>query len=227
MSRKHIILIIICSLLFPLGSFSSIPVTGQRAEPGTAESRLPLFFPAAQEGLPPEDGGQPLIRVKAEGVFSLPVVQQPANNPGYVASLPSTLTQFALAGRYGTTALMAHNHQAGAEFFKLQPGDRVDLQLKNHGKESYWVTSIRTFQAVNPTSPYSDFIDLENGNRLSASELFLAVYGPGDRLVFQTCLAKNGDQSWGRYFVIALPIPEKFFQQSLVSFPSLTNHAVQ
>ena len=227
MSRKHLISFIICSVLFPLLSLSLIPVTGQNLHPSPENpGRLP--HPLLQNfSSSPGDIKNTITRVEASGYFSLPVVEQPANNPSYVANQSDILTHFALAERYGTTALIAHNHHAGSEFFALQPGDRVNLLRKNRELESYWVTSIRSFRALRPTSPHSDFIDLQNGDRLTASELFLEMYGPGDRLVFQTCIAKDGSPSWGRLFVTALPIPEKFLRQSLVSFPSLTDYTVQ
>ena len=72
--------------------------------------------------------------------------------------------------------------------------------------EYYTINEVQKYQALSPTSSYSDFINLDNSNdRLSASDLFNRVYGSGGRLVLQTCIAGNGDPSWGRMFIVATP----------------------
>jgi hypothetical protein len=70
----------------------------------------------------------------------------------------------------------------------------------------YVVTNIRRFQALNPSSLYSNFVDLENGGaQLSSTDLFNQVYAGGNKVVFQTCIYGNGNWSWGRLFVTATP----------------------
>jgi hypothetical protein len=119
---------------------------------------------------------------------------------------------------------MAHNTLAGAEFSRLGIGDQIRLQVKNQGPQSYWVTEIRRFQALAPLSPYSDFVDLQNGSRYSASGLFREIYGSDNDLVFQTCLEKDGNPSWGRLFVIASQVPNKYIKLGMLpsSFPQPT-----
>lgn len=167
-----------------------------------------------------------IMRVEIQGRFSYPVVEQPGNNPGFVSEQPDTLTHFRLAQQYGTLGLMAHNTLAGARFTELHPGDQVSVSFTQEGRQTYWITEVRRFQALSPYSPYSDFIDLEDGSRYSASGLFLDVYGSGNDLVFQTCLKKNGDPSWGRLFVIATKIPSKYIHMGMFSGTPLTINQV-
>ena len=68
---------------------------------------------------------------------------------------------------------------------------------------------MRSFQATQPTSPYSSFIDLSSNKTLSATELFTQTYGTKGALILQTCIASGTVDSWGRLFVIAIPyVPE-------------------
>jgi hypothetical protein len=76
------------------------------------------------------------------------------------------------------------------------------------GRQSrYLVGSVSRFQALRPTDPYSDFVDLASGARLSSSTLFNQMYSGGDKITFQTCLAQDGVLAWGRLFVTAYPAP--------------------
>jgi hypothetical protein len=68
------------------------------------------------------------------------------------------------------------------------------------------VQEIRHLQAINPTSPTTSFLDLDNDNlKLTAKQVFMQTYGIKDRLVLQTCIAKDKELSWGRLFIIATP----------------------
>jgi hypothetical protein len=69
------------------------------------------------------------------------------------------------------------------------------------------VKQILHYQALSPSSPYSDFLDLDdpNGTRISVETLFYKVYTQNGTLVLQTCIEANGNSSWGRLFVIAVP----------------------
>jgi hypothetical protein len=140
--------------------------------------------------------------------FSLRVAQQPANDPAYVQAQAGTLTQFALASNYGSLGLLAHNNLGGAKFSSLAAGMEVDVVLGDGSVRRYSISQVRHFQALSPRDPYSQFIDVDNNNgQLSSTDLFMQMYaGGGDRLVFQTCISANGDESWGRLFVIAVPM---------------------
>ena len=62
------------------------------------------------------------------------------------------------------------------------------------------------FQALDPYSPYSDFVDLSTGETQSVGEVFELVYTGGDHVTFQTCIENSGNPSWGRLFVIVTPV---------------------
>ena len=141
--------------------------------------------------------------------MALPIVQQPAGQPAYVSSQPDVLTQFRMAEEYGTTGLLAHNTLAGAEFSKLELGQFAVLIFSNGHTEYYRITGVERYTALDPGSPYSDFL-AANGDRISAAGLFKRVYQAQDhRLVFQTCIASEGNPSWGRLFIIAEPVTDQ------------------
>ncbi len=139
-----------------------------------------------------------------ENVLQLPVIQQPASNPGYVSTAANTITQFGIATNYGSVGLLAHNNLAGSEFFKIDTDDTIVLVYGDGHLESYDVTEIREYQALSPNSPYSSFVNLSNPEQIITYEdLFYDTYGIGGRVVLQTCIEQNGIDSWGRLFIIA------------------------
>lgn len=139
-----------------------------------------------------------------EHVLELPIVQQPASNPGFVSTAVDTITQFGMASNYGSIGLLAHNNLAGREFFKISTDDTIVLVYGDGHLESYDVTEIREYQALSPSSPYSSFVNLANpGYTITYEDLFYDTYGIGDRVVLQTCIEQNGIDSWGRLFIIA------------------------
>lgn len=137
--------------------------------------------------------------------MAFPVAYQPAGDPGFVSAKAGTLTLFSLAGAYGSTGLLAHNHLAGAQFFQIQPGQALTLVFGDGSTREYRVIRTWSVQALAPDSPYSDFVDLTSGETLSATELFMRTFGQAGSLVLQTCIDRDGMASWGRYFVIAQP----------------------
>lgn len=98
----------------------------------------------------------------------------------------------------GNTVLNGHHNINGevfANLVNLKVGDRVIVSSD--------------YQALDPENPYSDFIDADQpGAQLTSGDLFKQVYTDQDRVVFQTCIDKNGNASWGRLFVIATPLPD-------------------
>lgn len=146
-----------------------------------------------------------LRRVYVQDVLSLPVVQQPTNNPYYVSDQDGEITQFSMVSQYGNLGLLAHNTLAGKSFSRLAIGQEVRLTYENGRSKYFIVTEILRFQALQPESVASSFRNLEGSETLSAVEMFNRVYVGGNRLVFQTCIEARGDPSWGRLFVIAVP----------------------
>lgn len=144
--------------------------------------------------------------VYVKGEFTLPVIQQPGSNLGFVSTVQDTLTQFGLAAQYGNIGLLAHNYLAGTEFFDLSVGEKVYVFYGTRRIETYVVTEILKYQALDPYSPYSEFKDLATGATLTANDLFHKVYMGERHITFQTCIEQNGNSSWGRLFVIAEPL---------------------
>lgn len=140
--------------------------------------------------------------------MAYPVVNQPSNDPGYVSTLPGTVTLFEAAKKFKSIGLLAHNYLAGGTFSQIEDGDLVTLVYGDGKTRTFWVYSISRFQALSPNDPYSDFIDLSNPSKtISSTELFNKTYGMGV-LVMQTCIQNGEESSWGRMFIMALPIDQ-------------------
>lgn len=142
----------------------------------------------------------------AYNVFAMDVTQQPASNPGYISPSEDTITEFGLARKYGTIGMLAHNYLAGNTFFQLQAGQDVYLVFGDGSLQKYTIVDILSYQALQPNSPYSNFLNMKDaGDFLSAEELFYKVYAQEDALVLQTCIENQGIETWGRLFIIAVP----------------------
>jgi hypothetical protein len=187
---------------------AEVPLTGEQT---SASASSPL--PALREFVVATKTGDPksLVGVYVPGVLALPIVQQPANQPGYVSPTPGVATQFRMAKDYGTEALLAHNYLSGQLFFNLQAGQRVILVYGDGRVKFYEVSETNSYQALSPSSPYSNFIDLSNpGAVLSAADVFLRNFAKAGHLVFQTCIESQGVESWGRLFIAAQPVQRTF-----------------
>ena len=141
-------------------------------------------------------------------VLALPIVQQPADKAGYVSFQDGEITQFGMAARFGNVGLLAHNNLSGRMFSKLAVGQEVRLVYGNGKVEYFVIKQILQFQALQPASPYSSFRDLNNNENLTAEQLFKKVYQGDRHVTFQTCIEANGNLSWGRLFVVAVPRPQ-------------------
>ena len=138
-------------------------------------------------------------------ILAAPVVQQPKGNNGFVSPKQNIVTQFGLASQFGSTGLLAHNNLAGASFSQLETGQKIYLIYGDGQISTFVVTEILRYRALKPTSPSSKFIDLNTNDLLKASEVFSKVYDRQGQAVFQTCISKGDEFSWGRLFVIAEP----------------------
>jgi hypothetical protein len=148
-----------------------------------------------------------LVGVYTEAHFALPIVQQPASNPAFVSTETEKATEFSMARQYGSLGLVAHNNLAGSHFFDLEKGETVTLIYGDGRQADYTICDIEHYQALSPSSPYSKYIDLDNpGKSMDVDTVFKTIYGVKDRLVLQTCIASGKIDSWGRLFVIAMPI---------------------
>lgn len=143
------------------------------------------------------------VGVFVEDQFQYPIVQQPANDPAWVTSNFGEVTEFRIVRQQtGNEGLIAHNYLAGGSFFDLQVGDVAQVVLGDGSVIEFEIFAIHDFQALSPNSPTSDFLNLDTGEKLSASELFYLVYGGELTLTFQTCINRNNVSTWGRTFVI-------------------------
>lgn len=138
-------------------------------------------------------------------ILAAPVIQQPAGNNEFVSPRQNVLTQFNLASQFGSTGLLAHNYLAG-EGFSLLAEDQILYLINGDGQLStYVVTEILRYEALDPTSSVSSFMSLENRDLSTAAELFSLIYDRPGSVILQTCIAREGNLSWGRLFVVAEP----------------------
>jgi len=188
-------------LVFALATFFITP--GFAHSPRYSKSAISNF----QEFYTPiQDSQAGIIRgVYVSDTLALPVVQQPENNPYYVSSHDGEVTQFAIASHYGNIGLLAHNNLAGQSFSKLLVGQEVQLVYGDGRIEKFMITEVLHFQALQPESQQSLFLNLDASETLSANQMFDRVYNGSRHLTFQTCIKANGNASWGRLFVIATP----------------------
>lgn len=170
------------------------------------EASLPTFMDFSNSV---QNGQASVLRgVYTRDVLALPVVQQPSDSPAYVSSYDGLVTQFGMAAQYGTVGLLAHNHLAGRSFSGLAVGQEVRLVYGDGHVERFVITEVLEYQALQPTSPYSSFRDLASDEVLSAQQMFQRVYQGERHITFQTCIDAEGNSSWGRLFVIAVPDPQ-------------------
>lgn len=152
------------------------------------------------------DNPTQIVGIYVEDVLSLQVVQQPYDNPGYVSIMDGQATQFRTAYDVaGNIGLLAHNYLAGTTFFNIQLGDLVTIIYGDGNVADFEVVEIKEYQALTPSSPYSDFVDLRTGQTMNATSLFYEVYGGDFRVTLQTCINQDNNSEWGRFFVIAKP----------------------
>jgi hypothetical protein len=208
-TRKDIILafFVVIAQLLSAGFVTpvEIPITSESgrdiAQRNYSYRSLSDFIGAIASGNPDQ-----VVGVFVTGVMAQQVVRQPKSNPGYVSSQPNAVTQFSIASKYGSLGFLAHNYLSGVRFFELERNDIIFVIYGDGRTRRFRINEIRRFQALTPDSPYSDFLDLENGNALlSAEDLFFQTYGQSEHVIFQTCIENNGKQTWGRLFVMAEP----------------------
>ena len=167
-----------------------------------ARQLLHPFTPQVHEN----EAISPLRRVSINSSLVFPVVQQPQGKPNYVSSNDGELTQFSSATSYGNVGLLAHNFLSGKAFFQLTVGQEVDLEYEDGTFEAFIVTEILRYQALDPRSPFSSFQNLSDQNEiLSAQQMFERAYAGERHITLQTCIANDGNASWGRLFVLATP----------------------
>ena len=159
-----------------------------------------------------------LSGVYIPNVLALPVIQQPVGDDGYVSGRSDEATQFAMASEYGNIGLLAHNYLSGRLFSRLRVGEEVRLVYGDGKVEYFVITEVLRYQALEPNSTWSSFRNLDTQAVLSTEQMFTRAYAGERHVTFQTCIESNGNASWGRLFVIAVPKSlsfESIFQQIL------------
>jgi hypothetical protein len=208
--RFFLVLTSLLCLLLTSGFSSFIPTTAVESKLDQ-ETSVNSSFPTISHFVQSLqlNSSETVTGVYIPNTFAFNVVQQPAGNPAYVSSAEDVITQFALASKYGSIGLMAHNNLAGATFENVIPGQTIVVIYGDGSLDYYHITAIEKYQALSPTSPYSQFVNLDtNGAVMSAEDLFMHVYANAGTLVLQTCIANGNQTSWGRMFILAEPIQE-------------------
>lgn len=183
-----------------------IPVTAQpsarQAAAAPTTRTLAEFIQSVTNGNPAD-----LVGVYSPFTFALPITEQPAGKPGYVADEDGLATRFQLASDAGSIGLLAHYQRSGKAFTELTPGQEITLIYGDGSTRSYQVQTFITVQAIEPEEALTEFVSMdETQTRYSQEALFDLVYRQADRLVLQTCLTGQGSKTWGRVFIIAEPV---------------------
>lgn len=153
-----------------------------------------------------KDGQGGLLRgIYVPGLMAARIVQQPSGHSDFVSPRKNILTQFALASRFDAIGLLAHNYLAGENFSLLEPGQVIYLVYGDGRTTAFVVKEILSYQALDPLSTTSKFVDLKSSKLLKAGDLMQVAYDRPGQLVLQTCIEKNNNRSWGRLFVVAEP----------------------
>jgi hypothetical protein len=137
-----------------------------------------------------QNGKADVLRgVYVADVLAFPIIQQPAGNAGYVSNNDGEITQFGMVSQYGNIGLLAHNHLSGQFFSQLAAGQEVRLVYGDGKTEIFIVTEVLRYQALQPTSPYSSFSNMDKKEEtLTAEQMFKRVYLGDKHVTFQTCI---------------------------------------
>jgi len=177
------------------------PISTQAMGNSAALPTFTDFVKSVQNG-----DAKALRGVYAADVFALPIVQQPTGNAAYVSPNDGEITQFGMVSQYGNVGLLAHNHLSGRLFSDLSAGEEVRLVYGDGTTEVFVISEVLRFQALQPTSPYSSFRNMDKDEAtLTAEQMFKRVYLGDRHVTFQTCISAYGNSSWGRLFIIAIP----------------------
>lgn len=217
-SRYFLLLLLVLSFSLPYSNQVLIPSTGRDVSSLISVIHIPpptIDSWTSRQQLPSLNkfvdnlfnGQAKSVRgVYVAGFMALPIVQQPSGNTGFVSEQPGTATQFQLAQRYGVLGLLAHNYLSGREFYRLVEGLKVMVINGDGSLENYRITKVVEYQKVTPGSNWSHYINLETGERLTTYQVFGEYYQGAHHLTFQTCLEKDGLETWGLRFVVAEPV---------------------
>ncbi len=214
------LLALVSMAVVPMNATAQIAVTGGTStdsiSPVAATSNLTQFIDQVKNG-----STQQITGLYVESLFSYPVVQQPGGQPAFVSTNDNQVTQFQSASSYGSLGFVAHNTLAGVKFPEIQMGEVITLVYGDGHFTQYQVSQIRQLQALQPNNPYTSFVDLSNNQTLTVEDVFYQTYGVSGQLVLQTCIASQGNDSWGRLFVIAVPYTPTAYELPIPSIFTL------
>jgi hypothetical protein len=205
--KGQISLTILSILSLALGlSLCYIP---QAAGPAGSVGARPSSFRGISKPDATVDVEAILRGVSIHDAGNLPVVQQPPGDTNFVSRNAGEVTQFASASRYGNIGLLAHNYLSGKSFSQLRIGEEIQLVYSDGRVETFVVREILRYRALDSKSPYSSFQNLDDQDEvLTVGQMFDRAYQGGRHVTFQTCIAAEGNSSWGRLFIIAAPKPD-------------------
>jgi len=198
-TRSILIISFLISLFTPLTAVDSVHAA-RGVYFGEEPPLLNAFIDQVRNGR-----GDELRGIYIPEILAAPIVQQPKGDFGYVSPEQDVITQFGLASQFGSIGLLAHNDLAGVNFPLLKENQKFYLVYGDGQFSAFVVTEILRYKALEPASTKSKFLDLENNDLVSASQLFSRVYIRKGEVVLQTCIAADENLSWGRLFVIAEP----------------------
>jgi hypothetical protein len=186
-----------------------------------------LSASAAEGGLLPvfsgfvvavSNGQAKVVRgVYVPGTLALRVMQQPADDPKLVFRVDGVATQFGMAASNHVIGLLAHNNLAGASFSGLKIGQEVRIVYGDGRVDYYTVDHLARFQVLQPGGQAEDYLDLNSKLNYTARDIFTTFYAGADHVTFQTCIFKDGNSSWGRLFITAIPVPSNYLGRLLAA----------
>ncbi len=160
------------------------------------------------------NGHAEIIRgVYVPGILAFPVVQQPANDPQAVSEDSGVITQFGQAAQNHVIGLLAHNTLAGAFFYGLGIGQEIRIVYGDGRVDYYVVNNLSRFKVIHPGRQDIGYMDLSTDRIYNTQDLFAVFYRGKAHVTFQTCIQQDGDLSWGRFFVTAVPVPKLYFRE--------------
>ena len=180
-------IVVLCTTLIPTGNVRAL-------------TDLDAFVEQVENGQPDQLRG-----IYIPGILAAPVIQQPSGRAGFVSAWQNIVTQFSLASKVGSTGLLAHNYLAGQSFALLETEQEMYLIYGDGRVDAFTVTEILEYEALQPDSTSSAFVDIKSGDMLTYTQLFKEVYDRPGQVILQTCINMNNDPSGGRLFIVAKP----------------------
>ena len=86
----------------------------------------------------------------------------------------------------------------------LKVGDIVQLVYGDGNYLDFEVVKINEYQALQPDSPYSNCVNLNTGEELSANNLFIEVCMGDFHTTLQTCITKGNETGLCNIFSVKL-----------------------